>query len=107
MDKAYTYSRLTKVIQHLIAGDLSGASAMLETDYNDYNPESEEFEFYSNFRRFIDQYSVSTHFLNAISEGKLDVEPPDDPFAFRTVTSGLAYRPDFKRRFQAKSAHAG
>jgi signal transduction histidine kinase len=80
MDKAYTYSRLTKVIQHLIAGNLSGASAMLETDYNDYNPESEEFEFYRNFRRFIDQYSVSTHFLNAISEGKLDVDPPDDPF---------------------------
>ncbi len=71
---------LNRILLCLIEGKREDAAELLGLAESEFSEREYCHEFLSNLREFISQYFGGAVFLNAIANGNLEVNPPDDPF---------------------------
>ena len=70
---------LNKIFLYLIDGKMDAAIDLLDNLEEMLADKAGNNEFILNLRKFIIQYQGGAHFLNAVSNGNLDILPPADP----------------------------
>jgi len=70
---------LNKIFLYLIDGKMDAALEIIDKLESSLADKDIKNEFIVNLKKFIIQYQSSAHFLNAISNGNLDIMPPTDP----------------------------
>ncbi|MEI6061404.1 MAG: ATP-binding protein [Bacteroidota bacterium] len=70
---------LNRILVYLAEGNMDTATELFNKSEPESVDDSPYGEFTRNFRQFIRQYLDGAVFLKAITNGNLDVDPPDDP----------------------------
>ena len=85
-EKAF-FTNLNQIIICLNEGQMDKATELLDMSESELSQIPAAQDFLANFRRFISTNKDSAAFINAISTGNLDVNPPDDPLRKNFVIS--------------------